>query len=290
MILDILQQLAEGGFALRDYKYTGLGSIYFVDFMLLHRLLGLRKLLSVEIAASAERRVRFNKPFGDVDIQIGAIGDVLPSLDRDLHHLVWLDYDHRLAPSDLQDIVLAAQVLSVGSVLLITIDVEPPEDGQTPAEWRRYYETIAGDFLPFDVIMDHFSRSSLGHTAARIITNAIRQGIVGRPSLQYFQLFSFLYADWHQMLTVGGMFGGEAEARRLEGSRLPQCPFVRQDPEGPPFEIKVPKLTRKERIYLDQNMPCGDEWVPTDFDISADELAQYRAIYRHYPLYGELLI
>src|SRR5688572_9613488 len=77
MIVDVLQELAEAGIRLRDYEYTGFGSIYFVDFILLHRLLGLRKLLSVEIVASAEQRVRFNKPFGDVRVEIGAIGDVL---------------------------------------------------------------------------------------------------------------------------------------------------------------------------------------------------------------------
>ena len=77
MILDILQQLAEGGFALRDYKYTGLGSIYFVDFMLLHRLLGLRKLLSVEIAASGNVVLDSTNPSEMLTSRSSAIGDVL---------------------------------------------------------------------------------------------------------------------------------------------------------------------------------------------------------------------
>src|ERR1041385_6932589 len=94
MILETLQYLAEAGFALREYQYLGMGSIYFVDYLLLHRLLGMRHLCSVEVVARAERRVRFNKPFADVEIQMGSIGDVLPTIDRDRPHFVWLDYDH----------------------------------------------------------------------------------------------------------------------------------------------------------------------------------------------------
>lgn len=290
MILDTLMQLAEAGFQLRDYQYTGLGSIYFVDFILLHRLLGLRRLVSVEIAESAANRVRFNKPFGDVAIEIAAIGDTLPTLDRDRQHLVWLDYDHRLVRSDLQDVTVAAQVLSVGSILLVTVDVEPPVEGDAPEAWRRYYEDVAGDFVPFDVTVDNVSKPSLGHSNARILANAIRQGVVGRRGVQYLPLFSFVYADGHQMLTIGGVIGGEAEQRRVQGSRVVGLPFIRRDADGLPFEIKVPRVTRKERLYLDQHMPCVDDWVPGEFDLSAEEVAQYRAIYRHYPMYGELLI
>ena len=176
MIVDVLQELGEAGFHLRDYEYTGFGSIYFVDFILFHRLLGLRKLLSVEIVASAEKRVRFNKPFGNVKIAMGAIGDVLPSLDRDQKRILWLDYDHRLVPTDLQDLVEAGHVLAPGSIILITVDVEPPAQNGSPAELRRYYEEVAANFLPFDVGLGSFAYSQLAHTNARIILNAIRQG------------------------------------------------------------------------------------------------------------------
>jgi hypothetical protein len=290
MILDTLQQLAGAGLPLYDYQYTGMGAIYFVDFILLHKLLGLRNLLSVEKTATDERRVRFNKPFRDINIEIGTIGDVLPQLDRDRRHLVWLDYDHRLSPSDLQDLVLATEILPLGSIILMTIDVEPPDHGDTPEKWCEYYNEVGRDFVPFDVTVENFSKSSLGHTNARILANAIRQGIVARKHLTYFPLFSFLYADGHQMLTIGGLLGGDAEERLLNGSRVVHSPFIRRDADALPFEIKVPRLTRKERIYLDQHMPCDDNWTPSDFDLPSDEIAQYRAIYRYYPMYGELLI
>src|SRR5438128_8766395 len=118
MIIDVLQRLASVGFYVRDYQYTGLGSIYFVDFTLFHRLLGLRKLLSVEYDASITNRIRFNQPFGLVEIAMKPVGDVIPTLDEGLKHVLWLDYDRHLDSDLVADTSLAGFRLSPGSVLL----------------------------------------------------------------------------------------------------------------------------------------------------------------------------
>src|SRR5689334_16559424 len=76
MLLDCLQRLARVGFDLPDYQYTGFGSIHFVDFVMLHKLLGMRNLLSVEYSAAIEKRVEFNKPFGLINIEMKSISDV----------------------------------------------------------------------------------------------------------------------------------------------------------------------------------------------------------------------
>ena len=76
----------------------------------------------------------------------------------------------------------------------------------------------------------------------------------------------------------------------MDGSRLGELPFVRRNGEDAPYEIRVPRLTRKERYYLDPHMPSADGWFPRDFDLSTDEVLQYREIYRYYPIYAELLL
>lgn len=290
MILDTLQQLGDIGCRLKEYRYVGMGSIYFVDFMLMHRLFGMRKLLSVELDTTAERRVRFNNPFADVKIRIGSIGDALPTLDRDERHVVWLDYDHRLTTTDIEDLLLAAQVLSKQSIVMMTTDVEPPSDGSGPNEWMARYKEVAGDFLPFDITLEDFRRSSLAHTNARILANVIRQGVVARPNVSFLPMFSFAYADGHEMLTVGGMIGDADDERKLYSTGASAEEFIRKSLDDPPYVIEVPRLTRKERIALDQHMPCADGWVPKEFEITAEEIRNYRSIYRYYPMYGELMI
>ena len=95
MIIDALGRLMNGGVPIRDYQYTGLGSIYFFDFILLYKLLGLRRFLSVEYDMDIAERVKFNRPFEPIDIRMDPIGDVIPDLDSNLCHLIWLDYDDR---------------------------------------------------------------------------------------------------------------------------------------------------------------------------------------------------
>ena len=63
MLIDAFHRLTSAGFPIADYQYTGMGSIYFVDFILFHKLLGMDKLLSVEFDKDIEKRVKFNAPF-----------------------------------------------------------------------------------------------------------------------------------------------------------------------------------------------------------------------------------
>jgi hypothetical protein len=291
MLIDTLQILAGGGFQIRDYQYTGLGAIYFVDFILFHKLLGIKKLLSAEHDKDIEKRVRFNKPFDPITIEMKPIGEVIPDLDRDLKHLLWLDYDFHLNQSVVADAALAAYHLSVASILLITVDVLPPTPNQDPHEWKAYYERHAEIFLEFDWKIEDFTQANLPIINARILFNAIKNGLAARPKIRFLPLFKFLYADGrHPMLSVGGMIGSVTEERMLNACDFSGATYLRRDVSACPCEIVVPKLTRKERLFIDRHMPCEDTWLPEEFEIAAKDIKAYRDIYRYYPAYAELLI
>src|SRR5258708_27320475 len=83
MLIDALQRLSAAGLEIGDYQYTGFGSIFFVDFILFHKLLGLTRLLSVEHALQIEKRVHFNRPFQQIDIAMKSMADVIPTFSSD---------------------------------------------------------------------------------------------------------------------------------------------------------------------------------------------------------------
>jgi putative O-methyltransferase len=290
MIIDSLQILTSNGFPIRDYQYTGLGSIYFVDFILFHRILGMTSLLSVEHDMRIRRRVKFNKPFAEIDIAMKPIGDVIPTLDRDKKHLLWLDYDFHLNRTAVADSALAAFKLSAGSILLVTVDVEPPVDSGGPSEWRTFYEEQAKQFFGFGWSDAEFAQGALPRTNAQILFNAIESGLNARQNVRFIPLFNFLYADGHPMLTVGGMLGTDVEERAVRACNFSRSSFMRFSRDLDPFEIRIPKLTRKERLLLDHHMPCDEGWKPKDFEIRAEDIANYRELYRYYPAYAELLL
>jgi hypothetical protein len=289
MLIDGLQRLMAAGFQISEYQYTGFGSIHFVDFVMFHKLLGMNDMLSVEHSYDIQKRVKFNKPFRDVRIQMASMSDVIPSLSGDKKHLVWLDYDDILNKGQIEDVYSCATRLSRGSLLLVTIDIEPPLDSTNPRDWRDYFTEEASTFLR-PRALSQYTLTGLSRINLEVLTAAVTRGLVGRD-LSWIPLFWFEYADGHKMLTMGGMLGGEAESRSVRGSTLVDAPYARLQWESEePFRIVIPRITRKERAILDANMPCAENWTPKDFELSADDVKAYKSIYRFYPPYAELLL
>ena len=290
MIIDTLQRLASQGLPIRDYQYTGFGSIYFVDFILFHRILGMHRLLSAEGEKSDEDRVMFNRPFDCVKVVMEYARDVIPTLKTDRKHLLWLDYDQKLSQDQLLDIRLASSHLPCSSMLLITVDVEPPDKNGTPAEWQEYFREQGGLFYDSTLTVQDFAADNLPFINRHIVSRAITSGLTDQPGLQFLPLFNFLYADGHQMLTIGGIIGSSKELRMIRKSKLATIHYIRRSFKRKPYQIKVPCLTRKERLYLDLYMPCDEAWTPTEFGLESEELAAYREIYRFFPAYAELVL
>lgn len=290
MLIDAFQKLVRVGFEIHDYQYTGMGSIYFVDFILFHRILGISKMLSVEYSTKIPQRIIFNRPFGFIAIEMKPIGDIIPSLSRDIKHILWLDYDSILYKGHLEDIYLAASRLPRESILLVTLDVEPPvAESDDPHDWRDYFEQHAGDYLPVNPKLESFSKSNLPKLNAEVIFKVINAGLAARD-VEFLPLFNFVYRDGHQMLSVGGMIGSDSERSRILSSELSKTTYIRMGVDLEPYEIRVPKVTRKERLHLDSAMPCGDTWEPKEFELSKEDVLAYRDIYRFFPAYAELLL
>lgn len=291
MLLETFIKLTEIGFPIAEYQYTGFGSIYFIDFILFHKYLGMDNLISVEGDQEIKKRVHYNNPFGLVGIQMEDILDYIPHLSRDLRHLLWLDFDKILSNEMINAVVMSSARLSAGSIMLITVDVEPPGDESSgPKKWKEYFMDEAKEFLWAKPKKSEFSRSKLLEINYEIFNKAILKGLEGRKEIEFIPLFKFHYADGHKMLSFGGIFCDNSDKRKLKALNWDKLYFLRQNISDEPFDIKVPKITRKERLYLDSAMPCEEGWLPSDFELSMEEVQQYRSIYKFYPSYSELLL
>jgi hypothetical protein len=290
MLVDAFLRLAQAGFAIRDYQYTGFGSLYFIDFILFHKLLGINKMLTVEHDESLEDRVRFNRPFDCINVAMSSAADVIPILSRDVPHILWLDYDCPITRDVLADVYLSASQLCRGSILLVTVDVEPPVKGsEDPHDSMAYFAEEAGDYLGLRDIRD-FTKTNIPRTSVTILQNVLNEGIVGRQGISFCPLFHFLYADGHLMLTVGGVIVGEAERRKIRSVDMDTAFYFRTDLSSGPYQIIIPRLTRKERHVIDSAMPCELGWQPNEFTLPEKAIEVYREVYRFLPAYAELLL
>jgi len=295
MLLHAFHELRNIGYPISRYEYTGLGSIYFVDFAFFHRYLGLRRMTSVERDVDIRKRVKFNCPYKNVKIILDDISAQIARLSSGQQHILWLDFDFILTEELLDAIQLATMQLSFQSILLITVDVEPPgrpEDGLkkwNPTAWMRYYRQEAEDHFWRGISRKDFARDMLPMTNARILQNVIECGLRERGA-EFINMFSFLYADGHRMLSVGGMIGTDEDRRKIQLLDRKQLFFIRDNITDEPFMIRVPLVTRKERLFLDQKMPCRKNWKPHAFEMKPNDIADYCRIYRYYPAYTEMLL
>src|SRR5690606_36854461 len=111
---------------LEEWRYVGLGSVYFAVFALFHRIVGFPSMLSIELADTPANRERFdfNKPFGCVDVGWGSAGDVLSSMEWTSPTVVWLDYDGKLDDSTLADVGAVVTRCASPSLLVVSVIVE----------------------------------------------------------------------------------------------------------------------------------------------------------------------
>jgi len=289
MMFDVLSSLSNEVLEFRSSMYVGMGSVYFVDFAMAHRLLGVEKLVSVELVDDIENRVRFNRPYSSIDVVMGSAGDKIPPLVRDTASVVWLDFDSRLERDQIETIGACCSAQSKNSVFIATVDIEPPKgQGTVTRRTFRHFRSVAPEYMEPEWTAGHFRRSSLGRRNTKMIVNVIKSALAPLD-IEFSQLFAFEYADTHLMLTVGGIVGASPELTTAKLDLTSRFPFLRWSENEAPYVIRPPLLTRRERIYMDSNMPCADGWTPKEFGLSRDEVEAYRETYRYLPYYAELM-
>ena len=101
---------------LEDYKYVGLGSVFFADFRIIHRSLGITRMLSIEKQENDSARFEWNKPYSGIEMLFGETEQRLSDVDFSEPTIIWLDYDGPLTRSVISDIRHVAHAASHGSV------------------------------------------------------------------------------------------------------------------------------------------------------------------------------
>ena len=287
ILLDAFQDLINRGFALRDATYLGFGSIFFYDFAMFYRYLGFSRMISLEQDERIQKRIEYNKPFNNIEVVFKSAEEYIGSIDTDMSYVAWFDYDYTVSGSVLSDVVNASAVLSVGSILLVTVDAKPPKRQSTIEDFRAFVRSNARDFLTEKHTDKELMPGRLAEISRDVLGVAVTKGLISRPSVSFLPLFSFKYDDSRPMYTFGGMFVNKTLKSKLLAAAT--APYFRTKLDDEIFNIEVPRLTRKERVALDQCCPDGEDPFDADFGISDEEKAEYRKIFRYFPSYIESL-
>jgi len=278
---------------LATYRYMGLGSIWFVDFALIHRALGIEDMLSFEAASSREKRVNFNIPFDCVKVKLGTYSYNFPELTWDKRQLIWLDYDGVLNAEMFTDLAQTVSEVPSKSIMLVSVNADPIQlrdaGNDVAAQEIKLRDTVGTANLPSNAA-GRIGRNLFPGLVGEIWNNAFVNAVAERPGFTYRPLVNIAYADGVPMVTCGGMILSDEDADAF--ATVPMEDFAYLAPTSP-LVLSVPHLTAREKLHFDQLVPVrGEATLKTvkkklKFELKDSEIESYIRHYLHYPLYGE---
>jgi len=316
MILEGLQRLS-AYCHVPTFRYIGFGALYFRDFILFHKALGMRDMVSIEKDTAQKHRYLANRPFDCIDLQFGSASERLPNIDLgSKSNIVWLDYTELLSKDIMSDISLVCRNVCYPSVLIVTVNadyakVEPPDDdtsidemegdwssgesGLPPKSSKRFtlLKARLGNHIPPETVSGNLKEWGTAALFAQIINSQISQEVRSRKTTgaqleqgEYLEMFRFLYSDGARMLTTGGILYPSVCKKQLDLCKLEELEFCKY--ANFPYIIPSPKLTARERARLDEKLPGNPETSISDVGIPENLVDSYRKIYRYFPHFSEV--
>ena len=270
---------------IKSYTYIGLGSMWFVDFILIHRNLGLSSLISIEREESRKGRAEFNRPYSCVKIEPGETDKVLKSvIQKHPKCVVWLDYDDQLSDFMFEDIETFCRGCAAGSVLFASMNANLSnlrQDYKTVEDQAAELRRIAGaENVPADAER-RLSQNTFPVLVNEILLTKMQSfALSARPELKFLPLLNVSYSDGVPMATCGGILATQEQQTAL-GSLSTSA-----------YEhLAMPQLTHKEKLELDRLMPSASppDYRTLPFELKQTEIDAYWKYYLQYPLYSELL-
>jgi hypothetical protein len=280
---------------LSDQVYVGLGSVWFTDFLMAHRQLGIETMVSIENDEIVFRRAKFNKPYRTVRVVEGDSSERISELldDKTLSArpwIVWLDYDKPMDEERLVELTDLVESLPRRSVLITTFNALPSRYGP-PAQRGQRLAGLFGDCVPEDVVSDQLRLKDevqlMGILAKAVQTTLESTALKGARSGGFLTAFSLKYRDGAPMVTVGGYLpDGDATVLKTRVSEL-TWPGRSDEP------IITQPLTFKEIAALQERLPTDTpitrELVQElGFDLEEGHIKSFVDHYLLYPHYAQI--
>lgn len=288
----------EKTFDFSTYSYIGMGSMWFVDFVMAHKILGISSLISFEHPDYADR-ARFNCPYKAIDVRGEIVSEGVQRINWEQGAIVWLDYDTGPEGPAFSDVGYLSQKMSSGSFLMVTLNAHlgrikaKDEKGNDITRHQGLRDQL-GEFAPDESEFPNLNLKKYPYALAKSLSLCIeREARRSARGVEFYPFMNFKYSDNAPMITVGGVFLNESDkAKFLENNHVQNSEYLNKEL----FEINIPHLTQKERTVLDSLLPSDEKLTEAGFraefgfNISQQHLDGYSEFYKLYPVFGEVVL
>lgn len=313
LFIDLLSRF-ERWTPLSDYVYVSMGAYPLEDHKLVHRHLGITRLIAFDLDDAIVARQNFNRPIDTCHCFCKKSGEIIDDLDSILSEasfaapkgvIIWLDYtDPKQIGHQIREFETLLNKLRVGDLVRITVnaqphglvDPQPSGAGPLPADAKREKQfqnlkSRIGEFLPQDVSAENMTEEGLPFAISRAFSAAASKAFPAAGKNIFCPLSIIRYADGEQMLSLTGVIiPRDEKAPLLERLDLNSWPFGSTD-WLTIHKLLVPALTVRERLFLERGIMSkqpADLVAELGFDNASDIeigsfLENYKSYYRFYP-------
>ena len=292
--------------AISDYKYTGFGSYSFDDFKLLHDVLNISDMTSLEQEPDSFQRAKFNLPYQCISLVESTSTDYISelSINDDEHNIFWLDF---VSPSELasqlSDYSSLISMLNPNDIVRITLNANPNSLGSIPdpAKLQKHrldalkarVSKASADYIDPSISEGDITTPKYPLTLLKIlkrVTILCLSGTAGQPKFML-PLFSSVYADGQQMVTFTGIILENRERENEIKKSLEAYSYVNFS-WTTPSKIAIPPLTVREITEINKLLPKAKKArlkkkFPFIFS-NNDGLESYLSFYKYYPNYHQV--
>lgn len=289
-----------------NYKYTGFGSYLFDDFKLLHDILNISDMISLEKDVVEFQRAMYNKPYKCISIQntdsTQYISDL--SIQDGEHNIFWLDF---VTPSELgtqlSDYSTLLNLLNPEDVVRITLNANPDSlgtcnqpDRLQELRLKTLKERVPDRYIWPTISPNDMTTKNYPVTLLKIIKAATLECLNETPYSPNFMLplFSSVYADGQQMVTFTGIvLDSHAKEDRIRESlrNYRHNTFLWDTPS----RIEIPALSVREITELNKLLPNPKikqqliKKFPFIFSVKDEQAVDsYIDYYKYYPNYHQV--
>jgi hypothetical protein len=294
ILIDFLKCANEAGVTISDCRYVGMGGTLFYDFHLLHRFLGVRRMISLERDAEMYKRSTFNCPYNFIKVRNETVSDFIER-DRDnARTIYWLDYDDAISSDITVDINALGTRIKCGSFAFVTVYGEPPGAlvKQNSEARLDYFVHNLGEYSD-GLTREDMENSAFPKTVHYILVAALTHAFSARRDGKFLPLLQVQYKDSQSMITVGGCFCSEEAGNGIVERIKRDIPFLLS--ETLPYKIKYLNLTERERALFDlavtrKGAKSRQTSILQELGFKEQDLQAYKDLIRFLPRYYESII
>ncbi len=295
MLVDVLKIGGDCGLGIREYRYVGMGANRFYDFLLLHKYLGIRDMISLEHDEGMYARAVYNVPYRFIDVRHTTVVEFLANDQKDKPEILWLDYDGGISQDIVADIMNMANRLKQGDFCFITVSGRPPRvlDRSSDADRYTKIRESMGD-LAGEVTVKDVEQSSFPLAVHKILFAAFRNAFALRRDGTFVPLVQVEYADSTPMVTVGGAMLSDDTAAAYRRRMKHAFPYLSTDALRL-YDIRSFNLTERERSLFDRASTAQSKRSPEwnalkKLGFKEADFQAYNQLIRYLPRYVETIV